>query len=111
MSACHSFWSVLPPSPCTALAMHICKHAHTARALQGRPAAGSELTSDYNPLEAGLWGAVSIDKGCYIGERGGWCMCVWGGGTVHGVACAPGPFMACSMLASSRAPRAQIRNR
>lgn len=36
---------------------------------QGRPAPGAELTEDYNPLEAGLWKAVSFDKGCYIGQE------------------------------------------
>ncbi|WP_008310568.1 YgfZ/GcvT domain-containing protein [Leptolyngbya sp. PCC 6406] len=36
---------------------------------QGRPIAGAELTADYNPLEAGLWAAVSFDKGCYIGQE------------------------------------------
>ncbi|MGB3493295.1 MAG: hypothetical protein WBA57_11240 [Elainellaceae cyanobacterium] len=36
---------------------------------QGRPLPGQELTDDYNPLEAGLWGAVSFSKGCYIGQE------------------------------------------
>lgn len=36
---------------------------------QGRPLPGAELTDDYNPLEAGLWQAVSFDKGCYIGQE------------------------------------------
>ncbi len=36
---------------------------------QGRPAPGCELTEDYNPLEAGLWAAVSFNKGCYIGQE------------------------------------------
>lgn len=36
---------------------------------QGRPMPGAELTDDYNPLEAGLWQAVSFDKGCYIGQE------------------------------------------
>lgn len=35
----------------------------------GRPAADRELTSDYNPLEAGLWQAISLDKGCYVGQE------------------------------------------
>jgi len=35
----------------------------------GRPAADQELTSDYNPLEAGLWQAVSLGKGCYVGQE------------------------------------------
>ena len=39
------------------------------RIIQGRPVPGQELTDDYNPLEAGLWQAVSFDKGCYIGQE------------------------------------------
>jgi hypothetical protein len=35
----------------------------------GRPAADQELTEDYNPLEAGLWQAISLSKGCYIGQE------------------------------------------
>ncbi|KAK9167505.1 hypothetical protein Scep_002696 [Stephania cephalantha] len=33
------------------------------RILQGRPTPGKELTNEFNVLEAGLWNAVSIDKG------------------------------------------------
>lgn len=40
-----------------------------ARILRGLPAAGHELTEDFNPLEAGLWDAVSFDKGCYVGQE------------------------------------------
>jgi tRNA-modifying protein YgfZ len=36
---------------------------------QGRPVPDQELTEDYNPLEAGLWRAVSFNKGCYIGQE------------------------------------------
>jgi folate-binding protein YgfZ len=36
---------------------------------QGRPKAGCELTEDYNPLEACLWSAISLNKGCYIGQE------------------------------------------
>lgn len=39
------------------------------RILQGRPERGYELTEDYNPLEAGLWRAISFNKGCYIGQE------------------------------------------
>lgn len=39
------------------------------RVQQGRPSPDRELTEDYNPLEAGLWEAVSFDKGCYIGQE------------------------------------------
>lgn len=40
-----------------------------ARLVAGRPAPGSELTDDFNPLEAGLYHAVSVSKGCYIGQE------------------------------------------
>jgi tRNA-modifying protein YgfZ len=40
-----------------------------ARVVAGRPVPGAELTEDYNPLEAGLYGAVSLNKGCYIGQE------------------------------------------
>ncbi|MCM1983736.1 CAF17-like 4Fe-4S cluster assembly/insertion protein YgfZ [Lyngbya confervoides] len=39
------------------------------RIQQGRPKADAELTEDYNPLEAGLWHTVSLNKGCYIGQE------------------------------------------
>ncbi|HAC63192.1 MAG TPA: folate-binding protein YgfZ [Cyanothece sp. UBA12306] len=39
------------------------------RIKQGRPVPDKELTEDYNPLEAGLWHAISFDKGCYIGQE------------------------------------------
>lgn len=39
------------------------------RVQQGRPAADHEITEDHNPLEAGLWDAISFDKGCYIGQE------------------------------------------
>lgn len=40
-----------------------------ARVLAGRPAQGAELSKDYNPLEAGLYNAVSLAKGCYMGQE------------------------------------------
>lgn len=36
---------------------------------QGRPKPEAELTEEYNPLESGLWHAISFDKGCYIGQE------------------------------------------
>jgi folate-binding protein YgfZ len=39
------------------------------RAQQGVPAHGQEMGDDYNPLEAGLVGAISFTKGCYIGQE------------------------------------------
>ena len=35
----------------------------------GYPAAGRELTEDWNPLEAGLRDHVSFTKGCYVGQE------------------------------------------
>ena len=46
--------------------------AETAEALriaQARPAHGSEISDTYNPLEAGLIGAIDFHKGCYIGQE------------------------------------------
>jgi len=40
-----------------------------ARVVRGRPQWGAEITPDYNPLEAGLWEAISLQKGCYIGQE------------------------------------------
>lgn len=37
--------------------------------LHGTPGFGTELTSDYNPLEAGLLHLVNFKKGCYIGQE------------------------------------------
>ncbi|KAF6152805.1 hypothetical protein GIB67_004634 [Kingdonia uniflora] len=39
------------------------------RILQGRPSPAKELTDEFNVLEAGLWNAVSINKGCYKGQE------------------------------------------
>jgi folate-binding protein YgfZ len=39
------------------------------RILQGKPQAKSELTEEFNPLESGLWEAISFAKGCYIGQE------------------------------------------
>lgn len=39
------------------------------RILRGIPLSGRELTDEHNPLEAGLWDAVSFDKGCYVGQE------------------------------------------
>ncbi len=41
----------------------------TWRISQGYPRFPNEISEDYIPLEAGLWGAVSFDKGCYIGQE------------------------------------------
>jgi tRNA-modifying protein YgfZ len=39
------------------------------RILQGKPTPNKELTEEYNPLESGLWDAISFNKGCYIGQE------------------------------------------
>lgn len=39
------------------------------RIQQGRPMPDQELTEDYNAVEAGLWHAISLSKGCYIGQE------------------------------------------
>jgi len=35
----------------------------------GLPAAGRELTEEHNPWEARLQDAISLDKGCYVGQE------------------------------------------
>lgn len=39
------------------------------RIARGLPASGAELNEDHNPLEAGLYDAVSFTKGCYVGQE------------------------------------------
>lgn len=39
------------------------------RVEQGYGAYGRELSQEYIPLETGLWGAVSFNKGCYVGQE------------------------------------------
>ena len=39
------------------------------RVEEGVPEYGAELGESYNPLEAGLWGSISFNKGCYIGQE------------------------------------------
>lgn len=39
------------------------------RILQGKPKPQTELTEEFNPLESGLWSAISFNKGCYIGQE------------------------------------------
>ncbi len=40
-----------------------------ARINAGVPVLGSEMSDDYNPLEAGLIGCIDFAKGCYIGQE------------------------------------------
>jgi folate-binding protein YgfZ len=39
------------------------------RIASGRPNVGRELTTEYIPLELGLWDEVSFSKGCYTGQE------------------------------------------
>lgn len=39
------------------------------RIANGLPLLGHELTTDYIPLESGLWDDISFNKGCYIGQE------------------------------------------
>jgi hypothetical protein len=39
------------------------------RIQQGRPTPDHELGEDYNAVEACLWQAISLNKGCYIGQE------------------------------------------
>ena len=41
----------------------------TLRVSNGAPAFSSEMGEPYNPLEAGLIGAIDFTKGCYIGQE------------------------------------------
>ena len=43
--------------------------AETLRIIRRQPAYGAELGDAYNPLEAGLIGAIDFHKGCYIGQE------------------------------------------
>ena len=43
--------------------------AETLRVEAGAPAFDSELNDEHNPWEAGLEGAIHMDKGCYIGQE------------------------------------------
>lgn len=39
------------------------------RIQQGRPMPDQELTEEYNAVEASIWQAISLNKGCYIGQE------------------------------------------
>ena len=42
---------------------------NTLRIRAGRPAMGRELSTDFIPLEVGVWDEVSFSKGCYTGQE------------------------------------------
>ena len=39
------------------------------RIATGQPGTGHELSSDYIPLDVGLWNDISFNKGCYTGQE------------------------------------------
>ena len=43
--------------------------AETLRIVRRQPRYGAEMSDAYNPLEAGLIGAIDFHKGCYIGQE------------------------------------------
>ena len=43
--------------------------AETLRIVHRQPRYGAEMSDAYNPLEAGLIGAIDFHKGCYIGQE------------------------------------------
>ncbi len=42
---------------------------HVLRVRAGLPSVGRELSTDFIPLEVGLWDEVSFNKGCYTGQE------------------------------------------
>ncbi|MBK8026381.1 MAG: folate-binding protein YgfZ [Chloroflexi bacterium] len=42
---------------------------HALRVLSGRPGINAELSTEYIPLEVGLWDEISFTKGCYVGQE------------------------------------------
>lgn len=42
---------------------------HAMRVRSGRPGVNAELSSEYIPLEVGLWDEISFAKGCYTGQE------------------------------------------
>ncbi|CAM9768188.1 unnamed protein product [Scytosiphon promiscuus] len=67
LSVASKVWSALAAAPSVVVAGE--EEWQVLRIEQGFPFPGKELTSDYNPLEAGLWHTVHFDKGCYIGQE------------------------------------------
>lgn len=72
------FWLFGPAEKVTEAEAHLmqagalpldAEQAEVLRIEAGYPRAEFELTEDYIPLEAGLWEAVSFNKGCYTGQE------------------------------------------
>ncbi|MDX2228861.1 MAG: folate-binding protein [Leptolyngbyaceae cyanobacterium bins.349] len=61
-----SVWEALLAKGAIPMGDRIWEHC---RIQQGRPMPDQELTEDYNAVEACLWQAISINKGCYIGQE------------------------------------------
>jgi len=66
LDAAADVWQVLLEAAAVPLGDRIWEQL---RIEQGRPLPDTELTDDYNPLEAGLWHTISLNKGCYIGQE------------------------------------------
>ncbi|MFV9506034.1 MAG: YgfZ/GcvT domain-containing protein [Oscillochloridaceae bacterium umkhey_bin13] len=73
-----AFWLIAPPAtlatlqPALTTAGAQILDPATAKVLRvehGDPAYGHELSTEYIPLETGLWDAVSFTKGCYVGQE------------------------------------------
>ena len=61
-----SVWQALVTAGAVPMGDRVWDHL---RVQQGRPVPDQELTEDYNAVEACLWQAISINKGCYIGQE------------------------------------------
>lgn len=59
-------WQALVEAGAVPMGDQVWEHV---RIEQGRPVPDRELTEDVNPLEAGLWYTISLNKGCYIGQE------------------------------------------
>jgi hypothetical protein len=66
MAQAASLWTALSTAGAVSFGEAIWEYL---RIEQGRPLPDYELTEDYNPLEAGLWDTISLEKGCYIGQE------------------------------------------
>ena len=72
-------WRVIVPNECsTEVWVELLAHGlrpagsltyNALRIRAGRPGVGRELSTDYIPLELGLWDEVSFTKGCYTGQE------------------------------------------
>lgn len=68
------FRLLLPPDDDLPAVLRGCERigdaaADVLRLQRGRPAAPGEVHEDFNPFEVGLAAAVSLQKGCYVGQE------------------------------------------